>query len=56
MKNKKALNTIRMEILKASHLEHFKHAKDLALIYPIEHPKRLLVEKELNILSSKINF
>lgn len=47
-------NNIELEIEKASHLEHFKHAKDLALIYPVNHPKRVPVEKELNNITSKI--
>jgi hypothetical protein len=44
-----------MTILLLSYWEHFKAAKDLALVYPIDHPKRLAVEKELRILTEKLN-
>lgn len=46
---------IELEILEASHLEHFKFAKDIALIFPLKHPKRKCIEKELNNLSKQIN-
>lgn len=35
------------EILKANYWEHFKFAKELALIYPIDHPKRRRIEKHI---------
>lgn len=41
---------IKLEILLANHLEHFKMAKDLSMIYPVNNPKRLLFEKVLNDL------
>lgn len=43
------------EVLIACYWENFKFAKDLAKIYPIEHPKRIEVEKQLNELQQKIN-
>lgn len=46
---------IKLEILLASHLEHFKAAKELALIHPIEHPKRIAIEKVLNEIQKEIN-
>lgn len=46
---------IEQEILKASYWEHFKVAKDLALILPIDHPKRLKIESELNKLTILIS-
>lgn len=49
------MNNIHQEILKASHLEHFKAAKDLALILPLNHPKRLLIEKEVNKIQEQLN-
>lgn len=49
------MNEIKLQILLASHLEHFKAAKDLALIYPIEHPKRKEIEVALNEIQSEIN-
>lgn len=45
---------IRLEILEGSYWEHFKSAKDLALISPIDDPKRKNVEKTLNDLTEKI--
>lgn len=45
---------IKLEILNASYWEHFKYAKDLALIYPLKHPKRLKIEKEINIILEQI--
>lgn len=42
-------------ILEFNYWEHFKAAKDLALIYPLNHPKRLVVEKSLNELQVEIN-
>lgn len=46
---------IKIEILLASYLEHFKAAKDLALIYPIDNPKRIKIEQELNNIQMEIN-
>jgi hypothetical protein len=43
------------EILLLSYWEHFKAAKDLALIYPINHPKRISLENELKKLSKMLN-
>lgn len=43
------------EILKASYWEHFKFAKELALIYPVDHPKRIKVNMELNNIQSKLS-
>lgn len=36
------------EILNYSYWEHFKYGKDLALILPLNHPKRLKIEEEIN--------
>ena len=43
------------EILKANYWENFKFAKELALIYPIEHPKRVKIEKELNEMVKELH-
>jgi hypothetical protein len=48
------MNSIELELLKASHLEHFKAAKDLSFILSIDHPRRKRVEKELNYLTNEI--
>lgn len=46
--------SIELEILNASYWEHFKCAKDLALYLPLNHPRRVLIEKELNIILKQI--
>ncbi len=48
------MDSIKHEILSASYWEHFKFAKELSLILPIEHPKRRLVNKNLNEISESI--
>lgn len=40
IKRTEPMNKTKLEILQASYWEHFKYDKDLALILPIEHPKR----------------
>jgi len=45
---------IEKEILNYSYWEHFKEAKDLALILPLNHPKRIRLEKELNNILYKL--
>lgn len=44
-----------LEILAASHLEHFKFAKDIAAILPVEHPKRVGLQIELNEMVDRMN-
>lgn len=48
------MNSIEFEILQLSYWEHFKLAKDLALVYPVEHIKRRTLEKILNDLSDRM--
>jgi aminoglycoside phosphotransferase (APT) family kinase protein len=36
---------IRLEILQFSYFEHFKAAKDLAMVLPLGHPRRVEIEK-----------
>lgn len=43
-----------IEILEYNYWEHFKMTKDLALMLPIGHPKRVRIEKSLNELQSLI--
>jgi hypothetical protein len=43
------------EILHYSYWEHFKWAKELSLVLPLDHPKRIRVEKELNNILDQIN-
>lgn len=47
-------NEIELQILEFSYWEHFRFAKDIALILPIEHPKRKKVEEELNNLQKRL--
>ncbi len=49
------MDEIRQEILNYSYWEHFKEAKALALILPIDHPKRVYIENELKALTLLIN-
>jgi hypothetical protein len=42
------------EILLASYYEHFKFAKELALIYPLDNPRRVKIEKEINTIQKKL--
>ena len=46
--------SIELEILQYSYWEHFKAAKDLALILPIDHPKRIELQNAIDSLSIKI--
>jgi hypothetical protein len=48
------VDNLRLQILEGNYWEHHKVAKDLALILPIDHPKRLKIEKELNDIASQI--
>jgi len=43
------------EILLASYWEHDKFYKELALIYPLENPKRRRVREQLNEITDKLN-
>lgn len=44
-----------IEILQYNYWEHFKAAKDVALILPPDHPKRQAIEKSMNQLLTEIN-
>jgi uncharacterized protein involved in exopolysaccharide biosynthesis len=46
--------SIILEILTASQYEHFKAAKELATLYPLDHPKRVQIERELNEITRQI--
>ncbi len=48
------MDFIKLEILEGSYWEHHKIAKDFALILPIDHPKRKIIEKELNDIANQI--
>lgn len=53
MENINAL--IEFEILNASYWEHFKVSKDLALILPIDHPRRIYIKRELDIMQKRLH-
>ena len=46
---------IKLQILEYSYWEHFKALKEMSLILPLKHPKRLELENEVNILQKEIN-
>ncbi len=49
------MKEIKLEILEYSYWEHYNHSKSISLILPLEHPKRKLIEKEVNKLADEIN-
>ncbi len=49
------MNEIEIEILEYSYWEHFKCAKDLGLVLPVGHSKRIVVESELKKINNKIH-
>jgi len=48
------MNQIAKEILTANYWEHFKLAKDLSMIFEIDHPRRIEVEKSLEDIRQKL--
>ena len=53
--DKSKIVSIKLEILEQNYWEHFKFAKDLAQYFPISHPKRQLLDKEMNSMLKQIN-
>ena len=49
------MDSIKIEILEYSYWEHFKALKDIALILPIEHPKRKKLENEVNKILKELH-
>lgn len=45
---------IELDILNSNYWEHFKTSKDLSLVYPVTHPKRVKLLQTLNELQVKI--
>lgn len=45
----------KLEILLYNYWEHFKYAKDLHLILPLGHQKRVVLDKELNKMITRIH-
>jgi hypothetical protein len=48
------MEKIKFEILQYSYWEHFKSAKELSLVLPPEHPKRILLQKESEKILAEI--
>lgn len=46
---------VNLEIQKLNYWEHFKTAKDMALVYPLNDPRRVKIEATMNVLIKKIN-
>lgn len=46
---------IELEILEYSYWEHFKYAKDLHLILPLDHKKRVALDDEMNKMLDRIH-
>lgn len=44
-----------LTILQYNYWEHFKAAKDLALVLPIDHPRRKQVDDAMNKISGELN-
>lgn len=49
------MDNLKLEILEGSYWEHFKIAKDMALIWDLNNPRRKKIETELNKISLEIN-
>ncbi len=49
------MQNIELEILQFNYWEHFNAAKNLALILPVEHPRRKAIEKEMNVILKRIH-
>ena len=47
-------DSTKLELLKYSYWEHYKSAKDLALVLPLGHPKRVKIENEMNQIQKEI--
>lgn len=46
---------LELEILEYSYWEHFKFAKDLSLILPLKHNKRIALDKEMGKMLKRIH-
>lgn len=45
---------LKLEILQGNYQEHFKYEKELSLILSLDHPKRVALHKECNLLIKEI--
>lgn len=46
--------SVKLQILEYNYWEHFKAAKDMAMVLPLNHPRRKEVERELNDIQEQI--
>lgn len=46
---------IKLEILQYSYLEHFKMAKDIAMVLELGHPKRVEIERSCAEILTQIH-
>lgn len=53
--NQMIYKQIKIELFEYNYWEHYKFAKDLALILPLNHPKRKLLEEELSKMMKELN-
>lgn len=49
------IKNIKLEILESSYYEHFKYTKDIAMFYPLNHPKRLELDIIMNSMLKEIH-
>ena len=49
------MENVQLDILNYSYWEHFKAEKDLALILPVEHKKRVKLRNHMDILLKQIH-
>jgi len=46
---------LQLEIMQYNYWEHFKFEKDLAMVLPVDHPKRVSLRKATQDLLDKIH-
>lgn len=46
---------LKLEILQYNYWEHYKFEKDLAMVLPIDHPKRILLRKHTHEILTEIH-
>lgn len=49
------MDNIKIQILEYNYWEHFKVLKDISLILPIEHEKRIQLEKSTNEIQKELH-
>ena len=49
-------DVLRLEILQYNYWEHYKYEKDISMVLPIDHPKRILAREATSELLKQIHF